>query len=84
MTVPEGLVKLELVLLDEKGEFNLLGDAFEKLLCRKIEQAFSAIPDLDGIVLTLTEADYSAIHNSTPESYPPARVVRKVNGKPNQ
>lgn len=78
VTVPSGIVKILPDLLDEKGEFNLLGDAFTELLRYKIDQAFSEVPELDGIVLTLTEADYSAIHNSTPELYPPAQVVKHV------
>ena len=78
VTVPSGIVKLIPALLDEKGEFNLLGEAFTELLRYKIDQAFSEVPELDGIVLTLTEADYSAIHNSTPELYPPAQVVKHV------
>ncbi len=80
VTVPDGLVKLIPELLDEKGEFNLLGPAFEALLRYKFQQAFENVPELDGIVLTLTEADYSAIHNSTPELYPPEQVVAKVAG----
>ena len=80
VTVPGGLVSLIPGLLDEKGEFDLLGEAFEKLIRLKFQQAFDNVPALDGIVLTLTEADYSAIHNSTPEKYPPQEVVRKVAG----
>lgn len=80
VTVPDGLVKLVPALLDDKGEFNLLGDAFEELLRYKFQQAFENVPELDGIVLTLTEADYSAIHNSAPELYPPEKVVAKVAG----
>lgn len=80
VTVPSGIVELLPGLLDEKGEFNLLGEAFTELLRYKISQAFEEVPELDGIVLTLTEADYSAIHNSTPDLYPPAQVVRHVAG----
>ena len=65
-------------LLDSNGEFNLLGDAYEQLLRYKLEKTFAAVPELDGIVLTLTEADFSAIHNSTPEVYPPEKVVEKI------
>lgn len=80
VTVPSGLVDLIPGLLDAKQEFNLLGTPFEKLLRYKLTQAFTAVSELDGVVLTLTEADYSAIHNSTPEKYPPAEVVSKVAG----
>ena len=65
-------------LLDGNGEFNLLGDEFEKLLRYKLSKTFEALPELDGIVLTLTEADFSAIHNSTPDVYPPEKVVDKI------
>ncbi len=78
VTVPHGLVDQFPGLLDEKGEFDLLGEAYEKLIRLKFKQAYDNVPDLDGVVLTLTEADFSAIHNSTPEKYPPAEVVRKV------
>jgi hypothetical protein len=80
VTVPHGLVGQIPGLLDEKGEFDLLGSAYENLIRLKFKQAYDNIPDLDGVVLTLTEADFSAIHNSTPEKYPPAEVVRKVAG----
>lgn len=80
VTVPDGLVKLVPELLDERGEFDLLGSAFEELLRYKFQQAFENVPELDGIVLTLTEADYSAIHNSRPDVYPPEQVVAKVAG----
>lgn len=69
-TVPE--------LRDADGEFDLLGNAFESLLRYKLRKAFEAVPELDGIVLTLTEADFSAIHNSTPSVYPPEKVVEKI------
>ena len=65
-------------LMDSNGEFDLLGEAFGKLLRYKLSKAFEALPELDGIVLTLTEADFSAIHNSTPEVYPPEKVVDHI------
>ncbi|MBO4304124.1 MAG: hypothetical protein J6A21_06020 [Lentisphaeria bacterium] len=78
VTVPAGIVEKVPELLDEKGEFDLLGEAFTDLLRCKIGEAFESVPELDGIVLTLTEADYSAIHNSTPDLYPPEKVVEHV------
>lgn len=65
-------------LMDPNGEFDLLGKPFADLLRYKLTKAFEALPDLDGIVLTLTEADFSAIHNSTPDVYPPAKVVDHI------
>ena len=76
--VPEGLLEALPHLLDESGEFNLLGSAYEELLRYKIDSAFEAVPELDGLVLTLTEATYSVIHSAAPEKYPPARVVEHI------
>ena len=76
--VPSEIIKLVPGLLDRNGEFDLLGSDFEELIRYKIESAFAAIPELDGVVLTLTEADYSVIHNSTPDKYPPEKVVEKI------
>lgn len=76
--VPAGVIKAVPGMIDANGEFDLLGNDFENLLRYKLESAFEAVAELDGIVLTLTEADYSVIHNSTPDKYPPAKVVEKI------
>lgn len=73
-----GILKDVPVLLDSEGEFDLLGSAYEDFLRYKIARTFELVPDLDGIVLTLTEASASAIHNSRPEVYPPEKVVEKI------
>lgn len=65
-------------MLDEDGEFDLLGKPYQNYLRFKIGEAFKFVPGLDGIVLTLTEADYSVIHNSNPGRYPPAKVVESL------
>ena len=78
VTTAPGLLRLHPELLDENGEFDLLGEPFEGLLRAKIAGAFESVPELDGIVLTLTEAEYSVLHNSRPEKYPPAEVVRRI------
>ena len=78
VTTAPGTLRLRPELLDENGEFDLLGAPFENLLRAKIAGAFEAVPELDGIVLTLTEAEYSVLHNSRPEKYPPAEVVRRI------
>ena len=75
VTVPDGLLEGIPGLLDTDGEFDLLGAAYSGLLRYKIDRAFAAVPELDGLVLTLTEADFSAIHNSNTEKYPPVEVV---------
>ncbi len=76
--VPVGLTSSLPGLLDENGEFDLLGNTFNQLIRYKINEALSAIPELDGLVLTLTEADYSVIHNSNPDRYPPKKVVAHI------
>ena len=76
--LPPGLLKDLPALLDEHGEFDLTGSAFAALLRYKLQKTFEAVPSLDGVVLTLTEADFSAIHNSDTRRYPPAEVVRFI------
>ena len=78
--LPPGLLKDIPELLDSDGEFDLTGDAFAGLIRYKLEKTFESVPDLDGIVLTLTEADYSAIHNSDTRKYPPEKVVSFIIG----
>lgn len=74
----DGVVASIPSLLDENGEFDLLGEPYEKFLRYKIRKTFETVPDLDGIVLTLTEASFSALHNSRPDLYPPEKVVEKI------
>ncbi|MBO7327395.1 MAG: hypothetical protein J6W00_01315 [Lentisphaeria bacterium] len=76
--VPDGLLEDLPHLLDENGEFDLLGSAYEELLRYKISASFEAVPELDGLVLTLTEATYSVIHSTNPVKYPPRKVVEHV------
>ncbi len=73
--IPAGLLDDISDLLDGDGEFDLTGNAFADLIRYKIAKTFENVPELDGVVLTLTEADYSAIHNSNIEKYPPEKVV---------
>lgn len=73
--IPPGLLDDMPQLLDEDGEFDLTGQAFASLIRYKLEKTFENCPALDGLVLTLTEADYSAIHNSNTAKYPPEKVV---------
>ena len=78
--IPDGLLEDLPQLLDEDGEFDLLGEAYADWLRYKLDETFRHCPDLDGLVLTLTEADYSVIHNSNPTRYPPQRVVERLVG----
>lgn len=78
--VPDGLLDDLPGLLDENGEFDLLGRAYHDWLRYKLDETFRACPELDGLVLTLTEADYSVIHNSNPTRYPPQKVVASLVG----
>ncbi len=76
--VPRAVVERVPGLLDGNGEFDLLGAAYHALLRSKVSEFFDRVPQLDGLVLTLTESDYSVIHNSNPRRYPPTEVVKAV------
>lgn len=76
--IPKGLLEDIPHLMDENGEFDLLGDAYLGYLRFKLSEAFRYVPGLDGIVLTLTEADYSVIHSAHPDRYPPRKVVETL------
>lgn len=76
--IPPGLLKDIPELLDKDGEFDLTDKAFAGLIRYKLDRVFEAVPKLDGLVLTLTEADFSAIHNSNTRRYPPEEVVRFI------
>ena len=78
--IPAGLLKDIPQLLDKDGEFDLTGNAFVGLIRYKLDRVFEAVPGLDGLVLTLTEADFSAIHNSNTRKYPPEKVVSFIIG----
>lgn len=76
--IPAGLIDELPGLLDPDGEFDLLGNTFSSLIRYKLAKTFEVLPDLDGVVLTLTEADYSVIHNSNKERYPADAVVAHI------
>ena len=76
--VPNGLLDDLPGLLDANGEFDLLGDTFTSLLRYKLAKCFEAVSGLDGVVLTLTEAHYSVIHNSCKDRYPADKVVSHI------
>lgn len=76
--VPREVVERVPGLLDENGEFDLLGTAYHTLIRSKIREFFANVPGMDGLVLTVTESDYSVIHNSNPDRYPPTRVIERV------
>ena len=76
--IPKGLLEDLPSLKDEDGEFDLLGDTYRDYLRFKLDATFKHCPELDGVVLTLTEADFSVIHNSNPKRYPPKKVVEHL------
>ena len=76
--IPKGLLEDLPSLKDEDGEFDLLGDTYRDYLRFKLDETFKHCPELDGVVLTLTEADFSVIHNSNPKRYPPQKVVEHL------
>ena len=78
--VPQGIFEDVPELLDTDGEFDLLGVAYDRYLRQKIGDAFDACAGLDGIVLTLTESEYSVLHNSNQNRYPAVQVVKNIVG----
>ena len=73
--VPHGVIMSVPEILDEKGEINFNSEVYWQFVRNKIRGFFKAVPGIDGLVLTLTEADYSVIHNSDPERYPPVEIA---------
>ena len=55
--LPDGILEDIPGLKDADGEIDLLGETFASYLRWKVRAAFDAVPELDGFVLTLTEAD---------------------------
>ena len=78
--VPPGIFGDVPQLLDENGELDLLGKAYNEYLSYKIRAALEACPGLDGLVLTLTESQYSVLHNSNKKKYPPVETVANLVG----
>lgn len=76
--LPEGILDDLPSLRDENGEIDLMGETFFDYLRWRIAAAFDAVPEVDGYVLTLTEADFSVVHNSNAEKYPPVKVVERI------
>lgn len=76
--VPPGIVEDRPGLLLREGIFDFFGDEYAALLRYKIDQALAACPLLDGVVLTLTEAQYSVIHPPTDAGVDPREVVRHI------
>ena len=76
--IPKGLLEDLPSLKDEDGEFDLLGDTYRDYLRFTLDETFKHRLELDGVALTLTEADFSVIHNSNPERYPPQKVVEHL------
>ena len=76
--VPAGVVESVPEILDEKGEINFNSEAYWEFVRNKIRGFFKAVPGIDGLVLTLTEADYSVIHNSDPKRYPPVEIAARL------
>ena len=78
VVLPQDLSSFLPELFDENGEIDYNKPEFFDLLRYKIDRFFQAVPAMDGIVLTLTEADFAVIHNSDPKRYPPEQVAAKI------
>ena len=78
VVIPKPVITCTPDLVDEKGEIDFSNDAYWELIRNKLQEFFAAAPGMDGIVLTLTEADYSVIHNSDPQRYPPTEIAARL------
>lgn len=78
VTIPKEIKDDLPAIFDENGEVDFNADAYYDLLREKIREFFKAAPGMDGIVLTLTEATYSVIHNSEPLRYPPVDIAERI------
>jgi hypothetical protein len=78
VTIPKEIEKDLPSVFDENGEVDFNADAYYDLLREKLREFFKIVPGMDGIVLTLTEAQYSVIHNSDPLRYPPVEIAERI------
>ena len=78
VTIEKGVVASMPDLLDGRGEIDFNGEVYWEFVRNKVRGFFAAVPDMDGVVLTLTEADYSVINNSDREAYPPVEVAARL------
>ncbi|MBN2642622.1 MAG: hypothetical protein JXR78_13295 [Victivallales bacterium] len=78
VVIPEEMSKYYPELFDSKGEIDFSKNEYFKLLKSKIAEFFKHVPGIDGIVLTLTEANYSVINTRQPDKYPPIDTAAKI------
>ena len=78
--VPKGIFEDVPEMLDDDGELDLLGKPYADYMRAKIGDALDACPGLDGLVLTLTESEYSVIHDSNQARYPAVKMVERLVG----
>ena len=76
--ISKGIVESVPEILDEKGEIDFNSEVYWQFVRNKIRGFFKAVPGIDGLVLTLTESDYSVIHNSDPDRYPPVEIAARL------
>jgi hypothetical protein len=76
--LPEGMTDALPELLDDSGEIDFNSDTYWNFIRCKIGEFFRAVPGMDGLVLTLTESDYSVVHNSDTGKYPPVQTAARL------
>lgn len=74
---PEVLLESEKGLLNEDGDIDFQGPYLD-LIRRKAEEFFANVPEMDGLVLTLTEAMFPIIHVANKQLNPPERNIENV------
>jgi hypothetical protein len=67
-------------LVNEYGDINFASEQFKTLIQQKTDEFFENVPEIDGLVLTLTESLFPVIHVANKEINPPERNIDRVIG----
>jgi hypothetical protein len=74
---PTVLLETEKGLMTEEGDIDFNG-SYLNLIDAKITEFFENVPEIDGLVLTLTEALFPIIHVTNRQKNPPEQNIRNV------
>lgn len=75
--LPEALFELEPDLLNDDGDIDF-GGRYLEIVREKTEELFANVPELDGLVVTLTEAMFPIIHVANKDANPPEQNIEAV------
>ncbi len=77
VSFPQAFLETEKGILNEDGDIDFNGPYLD-LIHAKINEFFENVPEIDGLVLTLTEAMFPIIHVANKEKNPPTRNITNV------